>query len=145
MHHTQADANGGESKINVELLEKVKAHILEEPRRFNMSLFVFNQGEIEDLPKNERPPCGTMACIAGWAVMLADGPPAIINDDYYLTVEDRAVEVLGLNEEQVGALFYDPAWPEKYADAYENARTPRQRARVAARRIDHFIKTNGAE
>jgi hypothetical protein len=42
---------------------------------------------------------------------------------------------------------HDPqiTWPLKFALAYTKAKTLRGKARVAVRRIDHFIKTKGRE
>ena len=59
-----------ERKMNTRLLRKVQKHILEEPRRLNMDIILDDRVSARD-PKN--PPCGTVGCIAGWAIVLAHG------------------------------------------------------------------------
>lgn len=66
-----------------------------------------------------------------------------------------AQDILGLEPDQAKRLFYFSNmvsnmhgyyhWPLKFEDAYRNAKTPRARAKVTVERIEHFIKTNGAE
>jgi hypothetical protein len=36
-------------------------------------------------------------------------------------------------------------WPQKYQKAFKNAKNTKERANVTVSRINHFIKTNGAE
>ena len=62
-------------KINVEALQEVKQHILEEPRRFFMEGWGFVNGkgygiDAKDIPSDVSPPCQTSGCIAGHLVML---------------------------------------------------------------------------
>jgi hypothetical protein len=72
-----------------------------------MSDYVADPGDLS------RKGCGTVACIAGWAVILEDGPMAILDDYYCLspeTSEDiaipwRARRILGLDAVQADALF----------------------------------------
>jgi hypothetical protein len=126
-----------ESRINTELLARVRAHILEEPRRFRMERYVATPGYY-DLPAEQSPPCGTVACIAGWAVAITDGLNSITGPDAYGKIEGRALELLGLEE---SSLFYHTCWPDEFCDRYENARTPQERAEVAADYINHIIET----
>jgi hypothetical protein len=147
-----------EQKINVKLLREVKKMILEEPRRLDMDTWASNAREY-GTPKDERPPCGTVACIAGWTAILdyvgsrgkmPKGKALINLSD---NAEATAQELLGLTSEQAARLFDSPAerwfsknlWPQKFVDAYLAAKTPQQRARVTASRIEHFIRTKGAE
>lgn len=145
--------------INVKLLRKVQKFLLAEPRRFFMS--VFGEGP-EDIGEeyyfdNEkyRPPCGTMACIGGTAVwcekprVFAKMVKKNVSGD---ELGDAAGKLLGLTTEQASRLFYfkdwndgEIGWPDKFEIAYENAKTPLQRAKVGVARIERFIKTNGAE
>jgi hypothetical protein len=136
---------GEEAFMNVKLLRKVKKHILEEPKRFIMGDWVVRK-EYPDqqLFDDDGKPrtfakCGTAACIAGWTMLLSKVDPDKV-DSY----SGAASKLLGLKE-RFSPLFYTDQWPAKYEDAYVNAKTPAGRARVAARRIEHFIKTNGAE
>jgi hypothetical protein len=82
------------------------------------------------------PKCGTVACIAGWMVLLADGKKS------YLTapeIQARAEEILGKDADR--RLFGTHAWPDNFKDRYDNAKTRRGKALAAAARIEHFIKT----
>lgn len=95
--------------MNVRLLRRVAKHIVEEPRRYN-------QGSWCD--RSNDAPCGTMACIAGWAVILGDklDPKKIDHERIY-----------------------------HEAKRFHAAKTLRGRASVAVARIEHFIKTKGKE
>ena len=133
--------------INVRLLRRVKARILAEPKQFVMDGWVTEYVDDQlfpddDLPRKQIPNCGTAACIAGWTVALSDGvKPCDIdrNDD----ISTRARKLIGT--ETATRLFFTPCWPEKFADRWVGAKTFKGRARVAADRIEHFIKTKGKE
>lgn len=167
--------------LNVELLEKVKAHVLEEPRRVRMEawgislhmseaekdrarydvledLFVLeNDADYEDAETRgfaeliDFPECGTVACIAGWGKILSQpDPAAAMRDPDFLrklsalpAYESEAL--FGVTHQQADRLFFVARWPRKFERRYEGARSATVRARVVADRIDHFIKTNGAE
>jgi hypothetical protein len=85
---------------NVELLTRVRDLIREDPSKLDMS----------DWAR----PCGTTACIAGWAVQLAGdklefGDHQVVSraqDGTLCDVDTRAADLLGLNEYEVNALFY---------------------------------------
>lgn len=84
------------AKTAYELLERVIAHIREEPRRYCQSTW----GALAEWglhPAGQRPPCGTIACRAGWIVALHDGMPSfrrrLRRHDY--SVRDRANIILG--------------------------------------------------
>jgi hypothetical protein len=146
-----------DKKINVKLLRQIKRRILEEPRHFDMAFFAIRPGKI-GLKGDLMPPCNTVACIAGDAVILSDGPPKRITEDFIYSVEDRATELLGLNYSQAQRLFFLSHWPADFADGYidadetaededsledERLEAMKTRARIAADRIDYFIRTNG--
>lgn len=135
-------------KINTELLERVKQHILEEPKRFDMHSFVTRVST--HAPEEIRPACGTTACIAGWAILLdradrGEAVPRRISSAFYYSVEFRAMELLSLTEKQRRSLFYVSSWPQEFRRTFNLARTLSERAEIAARRIDRFIATNGAK
>lgn len=87
--------------------------------------------------------CGTAACIGGWAIHVAKKrkrlktTAELVGDD----ARDDAAELLELSSEEVERVFFRGAWPVEFSEAYARARTPLQRARVAVKRINHFIKT----
>lgn len=141
--------------MNKELLLRVKAHILEEPRRLNMSNWIdsgepgtpiafdfeddANWQDLHVLTPEEAPPCGTVACIAGWSCILGmDAPAKEIAKNH--RVEGSARQLLDISPLQKEELFYPYNWPNP-AD-YEEYRTcgnAQQRAQVVARVIDAFI------
>lgn len=55
-------------KVNVKLLKKVRKLIQEEPRRMRMSSWG-RKTDGSDI--SNPPPCGTVACLAGWTVLAA--------------------------------------------------------------------------
>lgn len=138
--------------MNTELLLKVKAVILEEPKRVDMDLWIRECAEGE----NNGPACKTVGCISGWAVLI-DGMRAW-RVKRPLTVLRRmrksggpgadgfqsGRELLALNLRQANALFFDNEWPSdlrrRLADEYSG--TP-EYAAVVAEAIDRFIACDG--
>lgn len=124
---------------NIKLLEKVKKHILEEPRRLNMS------SGIKKVQKR-KVPCGTIGCIAGWSVLLSKSLLELTKDleideeKGWMPIEQDAQELLGISDLQKGNLFYLHNWPSKFQLTYKRAKTANGRARATAKRIDYFIK-----
>ena len=115
--------------MNIELLLKVKEQILKDPERYNQD--IYGHGS-----------CSSAHCIAGWAIVLGKKKWP----DQIAHVWNLAHKVLSLRGRQDSKLFsVGGDWPKKFASAYLKAKTPKGRARVAARRIDHFIKTGGRE
>jgi hypothetical protein len=129
--------------MNVKLLRKVKKHILEEPKRLFMRTYVFKKSyEGEKLrtcmgKKRDFARCGTAACIAGWAVLLSKK-----GDTVNLVTGREALELPDI--ETALRLFEPSSWPDKFQDGLDDDGTIKT-ARVAAARIEHFIKTKGAE
>lgn len=78
-------------------------------------------------------PCGTAACIAGWANILSGHNPA--------TDSDAAAVFIGIENEYKWSLFQVCDWPEQFRLKYYSAKLPRERAKIAAARIDHLIET----
>lgn len=133
-------------KLNVRLLRRVKRHILEEPRRLLMAqVAVRKLGDndviaLSDVPNQRFAPCGTAACIAGWALILSNKPAK--NGFPYLR---KAAKLLGVRITNFGGngrkLFFTYEWPRKFDDKFAVAKTAAARAKAAAERIEHFIKT----
>lgn len=133
-----------------------------EAARFNMRHFgnVFFKQITGALPEIA-PVCKTQACLAGEAVLavgtgriLESGGIALGEGDYPAHVEilDQATKDLGLSRDQATRLFFFKGWkqpklgwPDKFAEAYENAKTPQGRLYVAIRRVEHFLATKGRE
>lgn len=116
--------------MNVELLREVAKKILKNPRRFDMTRF------------NGLNECGTTHCIGGWARKISG--------------EDE-IDALGITGEQAKRLFYVTyddeevyLWPKRFIGRQKKGLTRSQSAwrptpKQAAARIEHFIKTGGAE
>jgi hypothetical protein len=70
------------SKLNVELLTKIKEAILRHPDHFDMSTWTYqpyqNPGRIQD---GNVFPCGTTACIAGWGGYILGLINPSVNED----------------------------------------------------------------
>jgi hypothetical protein len=122
-----------EKRINVELLGRVRDHILEDTRRFNMDRYV-NVAYGTDAPH-----CGTIGCIAGWAVMLVEGIPEEISDSYYAGVAEDARRLLGLTYWEAENLFHVSMWPKEYKDRFLAADSIDEEAKVAADFINAII------
>jgi|SRR5882757_256323 len=126
--------------MNVELLQKVKDHILAEPAKFDVNLFECNH------------PCGTTRCIGGWAHFLHNPTDPIAGPHFHPDTREFIYPgqyALGLTSTEAERLFMITDWPEEFRsypeddDGYagESYATPEQ----AAARIDHFIATEGRE
>jgi hypothetical protein len=142
--------------MNVKLLRRIQKHILAEPKRFRMLDWIEKQTATDptyiadDSERVSFPKCGTVACIGGWAVLLSKKKPSRTHYEGF-----RAAKLLGLNRphghlDRVRStdserLFFTEAWPIDFSMKFNRAKTPEDRARIAAKRIDHFIKTKGAE
>lgn len=138
-------------KLNEELLRRVQEHIKAQPERFGMN-FYFRTPEPVHLKEPEfSKVCGSAACIAGRAVILAeewgdflagqfdDTPPGVMN---------IAANLLGISSLQAWSLFHLSEWPEQFALRYQQATEAGNKdlaAQVACERIEHFIATEGRE
>ena len=158
------------SKKTINGLRKIEKAILEEPKRLDMHQWgekeLVKGGLVKsgDVDKADAPPCGTVACMAGWAVTLLMPKkefnkfmkPAIDMAKsrgfqvFYFPwdTEDRAAALLNLNGEQADALFLPDFWPPDYKSTYRLAKgTPKQRAKIRAKvtasYIEAFIKADG--
>lgn len=114
------------------LLRKVQQCILAEPTQFNMDDWIRT---------DKKSSCGTTSCIAGWVSYLVK-PKEFSTSDcsmYQLTrLAEDSIQIWG---QRADTLWYVAYWPDQFHDAYHSAETPKQRAKVAAERIEHFIKT----
>jgi hypothetical protein len=144
-----------EAGMNVRKLRKLQKWILAEPRRYRQDWWGWTGNSLAIQEQN--PPCGTVACLAGnTALMEGYKAPSQINGRFECMISPRgatvridrtAKRILGLTEDQRDRLFgIGPhSWPAKLWFEYRAAKTLEERAAVAVRRIDHFIKTKGRE
>ena len=152
--------------MNIELLNKIKSHVLEEPKRVWMGDWRIRWGDQTEISVGMRrgidweyllqlskPSCGTTACIAGWAVELGgDGdmkgfPYELRGRKLGFPYELRGRKLLGLNSyAQSDRLFYVASWPEQFRKRLAVAPPQsHEYAQVVADRIDWFVKTEGRE
>lgn len=101
-----------EDRINVPLLRKVVEHIEAYPERFDMGVVRrrVTSGDAEEFSRGRRRPdpiCGSVGCIAGWTVLLAEGDPEG-TDPYISVTTERARELLHLTEKEEYHLFFAP-------------------------------------
>lgn len=119
--------------MNVELLKKIKRRIVREPSKFRMDEWS----------------CGTAHCIAGWACHLSGFKMISSNLGAFLTdgrpTDIAACKLLRIDEEKGLDLFALDMWPKEFRQPYDHALTRTERAKIAAKRIDHFIATNSQE
>ena len=117
-------------KLNVALAMKVKKHILAEPKRLNMSFWICDVTGIIDAP-----PCGTQACIAGWACLLSvqkkkNKRREIITKEKRYVFDPSVVgqKKLGLTDNEADVLFGE-----------FNETVGKKGAKEAARKIDALV------
>lgn len=100
------------------------------------------------------PNCGTAACIGGWVIALSHRlKPKIASQAVtHLLIHpaNKAKEILQITPIQADRLFLASLWPESFQNPskfvpFDDAGTPNQNAKLAARRIEHFIRTGGKE
>ena len=145
-------------ELNKKLLRKVSKHILANPKNLDMGGFF----DVE--PVKGKNMCGTVACVAGWAVALgAKGyddtleheikrinafDPELHPEELSSAISGidfayHAKEMLGLTDYQAEGLFHAGNWPEefslKYFASYRRSRF-KEAAEVTAARIEHMIK-----
>lgn len=138
--------------MNIENLLKVKAMILEEPRRFSMTNWITtgNKKELESrglIPS----PCGTVACIAGWGAIIArleqstkPGKVKTVAGFVGICAPTEARRFFEIDSDFSDGLFYDSTWPRDLRLALDVERPGTAGyARVAAVAIDRFIACGG--
>ena len=138
------------SKLNIKLLQRIKAHILEEPKRYEQATY-----GAKLLPEEGGPACGTVACLAGWAVVLSGKRLLDKDGSCRIDVDTLAYKLTGLGPkgfmadkyyEKFGSVFgTGGGWPKRFATRLEKAKTPKGRARVAADYIDFMIQADKKE
>jgi hypothetical protein len=125
------------------ILRKAVKHILAMPTRYDQNEIItkVKAGEpfaFSSVGHFKAPTCGTVGCLAGWVTLLDLG----LNEASKVDALRYAADKLELTAYQRERLFGGVhSWPNKFSAAYDNAKTPRGVARVAQRRVEHFIKT----
>lgn len=117
--------------MNVRLLRKIAKVIQEKPRELEMKILHCDEkGVYADKS------CATAHCICGWGAVILD-------EDF--DAGPSSHPFFGIDSAQRKRLFWVSTWPSNFRNAYRKRKTHAARARVTAARIEHFIKTKGAE
>ena len=132
--------------MNVKLLKKIQKAILAEPLRFNMDHWIDTD--------NRQAPCGTTACIGGFAIILSDLKGKITAPKWTSAAESHehmwgvmryASQILEIDDAAAMRLFGEEDWPITFRNSYQSTQSPHARARIAVKRIQHFIDTKGTD
>ena len=118
--------------MNLELLLRARQAILDHPGQLNMGVWIVgNSDTLLD--------CGTVGCIAGWAISCAGER---VDADLAGPQARRLLEITG---PQSASLFHLNEWPQEEQLAYYAAARcgDAARAAVVARRIDRWLVEQG--
>lgn len=128
------------NKINIPLLRKIQRAITKEPLRVDMLMsLTHDKSDLACL--RQMPKCGTVGCIAGWAVVYSGQDKKNLWLGSVLRIGQK---VLWLDHSQAQRLFWPSNWPQKFMDELDKFKDgTSDYARVVCARIGHFIKTSG--
>lgn len=143
-----------ENKLNIELFKAIREKIATTPAAYDQSVFA---------RESRVAPCGTAACIAGWACVLSGAMSAEelkrrerTDGEEFISIEITAKHVLGLDEDEADVLFtespegewddyddggndvYVNGWPEEFASQWRGATSGSD---VAVAYLTHIIET----
>lgn len=141
-------------RLNIELFKAIREKIATTPEAYDQAVY----GRPESAA-----PCGTAACIAGWACVLSgqmDTQELLRRERSrgweFDSIAETAQRVLGLSEEEADTLFegepggqwddyddeggnvYTGGWPEPFAGDWRDARREDQ---IATAYLTHIIET----
>jgi hypothetical protein len=149
-------------RMNVKRLQGIAKHIIgKQGKRFIMGKYVTYEGEVKDgytepttrvvdgeatygKKQWEFAECGTAACIAGWGILLY-GHKTPKQVAKLKQPNLYAAKLLGLDMAQADRLFFVTHWPTELRSQFRTGETPLIRAKVAAKRIEYLIKTDGKD
>lgn len=110
-----------------DLLEEIKQIIIDDPKRYNQGDWGKHYGGEYVRDHKHLPECGTIGCVAGWAVTLTKGKTWMITSS-----GTYAQHILGLTDSQAQELF-----SAKAAGARDQE-SPEDHARRGAAHIARF-------
>jgi hypothetical protein len=125
--------------LNRKLFLRIKKHILEEPKRFNMDIYIY---KTTNTLSQDNPPCGTVACIAGWSNILGDNIDVkTLSFPYFIDQEVETKRLgLKLDEDFSSSVFFVKQWPTQWKTKYDGAISIQEKAEVAADFIDYILE-----
>jgi hypothetical protein len=137
--------------LNIELFERVKAFMREEPKRADMNEgLLIGAVQMQYITPRLRPTCNTVGCIAGTAAFLSDVsiPSKSTCGVAWFRIVPVAIRELGIdrytvrdaqNKEGI-ALFHVDEWPENLEREYLDSEPGSlERVEIICRAIDTFI------
>lgn len=164
------------SELSIERLNELKKFIGRVPEKLNMDDWgsvcdpnFYEEADMQSAVVDQRPPCGTVGCLAGNTVIMAGivKPRALFDGGTVYELEGEtprdARDYLEITEEQADRLFYLKSWnyglgvvndeegnPAGWPDEFEERLSKYQPGtsgylRATLDRIDHFIATFGDE
>lgn len=147
--------------LNIEKMKKLKEFVLAEPRRFDQNdwMRVLREDDVEYTWREDAPPCGTVACLAGSACLMEGWVPILDDNSFngftnFVTKENseaRSIKslgasILGLEPDDIYDISYNffrgdgSGWSRENHHAYNQARNATERAQAAANEIDRLIQ-----
>lgn len=136
--------------LNTKLIHKIIKAIKAHPQQFQMTYLFWGYLDTRDRYGNCKPAggCGTAGCIAGWAIHLSSRRKKLRSsqawangiDGGLLEVADRLLGYKYNDVHDDHPLFYVRGWPEDLKQEYYDAKTARQQAAVAVKRLEHLLK-----
>lgn len=126
--------------MNLELVKKVKAAILAEPKAVNMNHFVNCSGDAD----HKEGFCGTTGCIAGHAMLQAGLGKFLKSYRFDIHADELAAGLLGIPHTEADRLFYfDRVETGPYADLavalQQKKPGTRDYARICAKALDRLV------
>jgi hypothetical protein len=146
--------------MNVENIWRAFAYLEQEPRRLYMSEGITSVKHLKmkailwsrEERVLETPPCGTVCCLAGAAVLsrpeVEDRLKARmgkLNGEWWGLIEEEAEEIFDLGKLQSYRLFYLHRWPPHFREEYLRASTPEARLAALKEYIQFFIDIASVE
>jgi hypothetical protein len=123
-------------------LNEVKKQIKAHPEEFSMNHWAHKGA------------CGSVACIAGWLVLLNNSGERVLygmkRDGVVVDVREEAAQILGINtnkkkqNEKLEKLFHTNGWPQELQVKFDRTfdteeETYQNRAAVACEAIDWWV------
>lgn len=116
--------------INKELINQIINKLEEAPEAYDQSSY----GRF-----SKNAPCGTAACIAGWAYHFSTESDVRDPDVTHRMIHEGAARALGLTEKEAAVLFdgYAFHWPQEFKEAFWTE----GQASAAIAYLRHILKT----
>lgn len=118
----------------VKRLRQIERIITAKPQSYNQSRWLIRRLAPDTA-------CGTVCCIAGHAVALAGELPRTQDEWSWSKWVSQGADALGITNGACSLFSPHDSWPNPFSGQYALAKSERERACVAVRRIEHFIAT----